>query len=238
MLYSFAGLIVDIKFKNPFGEKYCERYLYKGAQEPDFSVEVNEQMLEQERQYDLYDSSEELLECIAAYREICNLAFQYDCIFMHCSAIAYHNNGILFTAPSGTGKSTHSALWVKHFGKDVTVVNDDKPLLREQNGNIFVCGTPWDGKHHRSTNIMVPVKAVVVLSQGEENAIRPASRQEALYHLLNQTIRPDNPEQMNTVLNIVEKMIKSIPVYHLTCNISDEAVMTVFDAIKENFNED
>ena len=237
MLYSFAGLIIDIKFKNPFGEKYCERYLYTGTEKADFSIEVSPEMIEQERAYDIYDSSEGLLECIAAYREICHRAFEYDCIFMHCSAIAYKNNGILFTAPSGTGKSTHSALWKKHFGTDVEVVNDDKPLLRAQNGEIFVCGTPWDGKHHRSTNKMVPVKAIVVLKQGSSNEIRRANKQEALYHLLNQTIRPDNPEQMNAVLNMVEKIIKTIPVYHLSCNISDEAVTTVYEAIKENFNE-
>ena len=238
MKYSFAGFIFDIRLRYREGECLCERYLYTGEEPADFVIEVSDAMIEAERQFDLYHSTDGLLESLAAYREICNRLFAYDCIFMHCSAIAYKNNGILFTAPSGTGKSTHSALWQKYFGDDVVMVNDDKPLLRFMNGEIYVCGTPWDGKHHRSNNIMVPVKSIVVLSQGKENEIEPASKQDVIYHLLNQTIRPENPADMAKVLDFCEKIINTVPVYRLKCNISPEAVSTVYNRIKENFNED
>ena len=238
MLYTFAGLIVDIRFRYDYGKEQCKRYVYTGNAPADFVVEVDEAMLAKERKYDLYNSSEGMLESIAAYRKIIDAAFEHDCMFMHCSALSYKGNGILFTAQSGTGKSTHSALWKKHFGEDVTMVNDDKPLLRFREDDILVCGTPWDGKHRQSSNIMVPIKAIVILSQGPVNEIAKASQKDAMYHILNQTIRPSEPEKMGIVLEHCERMLSSIPIYTLQCTISDEAVMCVYNEIKEFFDED
>ena len=237
MKYSFAGLCVDIRFRYDYGEKYCERYLYSGDAPADFTIEVDEEMLAREREYDLYDSPDGLLECLAAYREICDKAFAYKCMFMHCSALSYRGNGVLFTAPSGTGKSTHSALWKKYFGESVTMVNDDKPLLRFEEDAIYVCGTPWDGKHRQSNNIMVPIKAIVVLSQGKTNRICLADKRVALYHILNQTIRSDDAAVMGQVLDFCERILRDIPVYLLQCDISNDAVLTAYNAIKENFDE-
>lgn len=240
MLYNFAGLVVEIEFKHDFGAKLCENYIYNGEKKPDFSVVMTDEMIEEERRIEenIGSFNDAYLESVAAYRKICDIAYDYDCMFMHCSAISYKGNAILFTAPSGTGKSTHSRLWKKHFGDDVDMINDDKPLLRIIDGKIYACGTPWDGKHHLSNNVMLPVKAIVVLSQSRENVIGKASKQELLYHILNQTIRPENPVLMNKALAFIEKMIRAIPAYKLGCNISDEAVTTCFEAVKENFNED
>ena len=65
---------------------------------------------------------------------------------LHGSAIAYDNQGIVFSANSGTGKSTHSNLWKKRFGSKVTIVNDDKPAIRFYDGIPYIFGTPWSGK--------------------------------------------------------------------------------------------
>ncbi|MBR2591109.1 MAG: hypothetical protein IKE65_09355 [Clostridia bacterium] len=238
MIYSFAGLLVDIRFRYEYGVKFCERYLYTGDASADFTIEVDDNMMALEREYDPYNSPDGLLECLAAYREICNKAFDYGCMFMHCSALSYRGNGVLFTAPSGTGKSTHSALWKKYFGESVTMVNDDKPLLKFEEDAVYVCGTPWDGKHRQSNNIMVPIKAIVILSQGKTNEIHPADKREAVYHLLNQTIRPEDASLMGQVLDYCERLLKSVPIYCLQCDISFDAVLTAYNTIKENFDED
>lgn len=238
MRYSFAGLIVEINYKYEYARKLCEKYVYNGSAPTDFSVEVTEQMIAAEREKDPYNSPDPCLESIAAYRQICNMAFDYDCMFMHCSALSYKGNGVLFTAPSGTGKSTHSALWAKTFGEDVVMVNDDKPLLRKINGEWYVCGTPWDGKHHISNNISVPVKAIVIIRQSKENIIETASNKQAVITILNQTIRPENPDLMAKTLDNIQSLTSAIPVYSLGCDISKEAVLTAFSGIKENFNED
>ena len=237
MRYSIAGLIIEINFKYDYARKLCEKYVFNGSAPTDFSVEVTPEMIEAEREMDIYNSPDAYLESIAAYRLLCEKAADYGCMFMHCSALSYKGNGVLFTAPSGTGKSTHSALWRKTFGEDVVMVNDDKPLLRKIDGKWFVCGTPWDGKHHISNNISEPLKAIVIIYQSKENKIEPASKKQAVINILNQTIRPENPALMAKTLDNVQSLTANIPVYSLGCNISKDAVLTAFSGIKENFDE-
>ena len=77
----------------------------------------------------------------------------------------------LFTAPSGTGKSTHTRLWREVFGDRVWMINDDKPMLRISENLVTAYGTPWNGKHHISRNASAPLKAIVQLNRGKENII-------------------------------------------------------------------
>jgi hypothetical protein len=237
MLYNIAGLIIDIDFHYPYGKSLCRDYIYNGECKPLFSVSVNSEMLKKERKLDIYNSDNGYLESLAVYREICKYALGYECMFMHCSALSYKGNGVLFTAPSGTGKSTHAYLWRKYFGKDVVMVNDDKPLLRRKDGKFFVFGTPWDGKHRISNNVCAPVKAILILSQSKDNTITRAENKQALYTLLNQTIRPCETELMDKVLTLTNEILQTIPIYKLECNISENAVLTAFNGIKENFDE-
>ena len=74
----------------------------------------------------------------------------------------------IFTAVSGTGKSTHAMLWREVFGERVRMINDDKPLIRiTPEGKAVVYGTPWDGKHHLSKNSAFPLKAICWLTRAK-----------------------------------------------------------------------
>lgn len=92
------------------------------------------------------------LESLALYRQICERLIEWDVVLFHGSALALDGKAYLFTAPSGTGKSTHAALWRQVFGTRVTMINDDKPLLRFAPEGVTVFGTPWAGKAHLQTN--------------------------------------------------------------------------------------
>ena len=238
MLYEFAGFVFDLKFHYDFSLKMCEQYVYTGDKLPDYTIDIPAEVSERIAKNSAVDFCVGNFEFLEVYREICKILCDKGYMFMHCSSIAYKGNGILFTAPSGTGKSTHSALWKRHFGEDVVIVNDDKPLLHITPDVIEVCGTPWDGKHKRSANISAPIKSIVILSQGSENKIEKATKQEAFYTILNQTIRAMDKNLMTLVLDMVERLLDRVPVYKLSCTISDEAVMTVFETIKEYFDED
>lgn len=148
-------------------------------------------------------------------------------VVLHSSCIKYKNSGIAFSAPSGTGKSTHTGLWKKCFPDDVTVLNDDSPAIRL---DVFVpglYGTPWSGKTDINANEGAPLEAIVILEQFPENKITKLSEDEALFRILQEVTRPVFPEFMELTLSAVEKIIMQTPVYLLKCNISDEAVMTV-----------
>ena len=170
------------------------------------------------------------LESLAVYRKICETLVSSDIALFHCSALAMDGQAVLFTGPSGTGKSTHARLWRQHYGDGLVTVNDDKPLLTFEESGIRVWGTPYGGKDNLQTNTSAAVKAVVVLKQAPENKIRRLSAHEALPCLLCQTYHPRNPADMVHTLDLVQKLC-SLPVYELGCTISQEAVTLCHDTV-------
>ena len=102
--------------------------------------------------------TDEYLESLALYENLTQLLLSRDVLQFHCSALAMDGRAYLFTAPSGTGKSTHARLWRQVFGPRVTMINDDKPLVRRQtDGSWRVYGTPYGGKHNLQTNTSQPI---------------------------------------------------------------------------------
>lgn len=156
-----------------------------------------------------------------------------DGLVMHGSAISYEGKGIVFSAPSGTGKSTHAGLWKQRYGERVLHINDDKPAIRFENGQPIIYGTPWSGKTDTNNNIFAPLKAIVFLKQAPENRIKPLSVEESLMHIYRETVRPFYDEALGVkVLETVERLIQSVPVFLLECTISQQAVELVKDAVQ------
>ncbi len=153
---------------------------------------------------------------------------------LHASAVALDGNAYLFSAPCGGGKSTHTSLWQRRFGKDrAIIINDDKPALRVIDDKFYVYGTPFSGKYDLSTNIKVPLKAICFIEHAPTNSIRKMSAVEALMQIFNQTLRPVDPKKMEQLIAIVDKLLKHIPVYKLGCTISLDAVDTSFNAMSK-----
>lgn len=232
--------IADIVFEAQFKYNYCRRrmaeYLYTGSEKPAFSVSVTDSEIEHSMSVSPDDFPEPYHEWMCVYRKLCLQALNFDCLFLHCSAVCVDGKAYLFTAESGTGKSTHVALWCEHFGERAVVVNDDKPLLRYLDGNFYVYGTPWDGKHHRSSNMRAPIEGICILSRGEVNTIRKATVEEANFMLLNQTVRPGDTGQMVKTLELADTLLRSVPFYKLECNISDEAVTVAYEGMSNDEN--
>ena len=104
-------------------------------------------------------------------------------MLMHASVIRHQGKGYLMTAPSGTGKSTHTRLWYDNIpGCDL--MNDDNPVVRIVDGQAIVYGSPWSGKTRCYRNIQAPVGGIVRIQQRPENSIRTLSPLEAFSNLL------------------------------------------------------
>lgn len=228
---SLAGVCIHISSLFPFVRWYCQDYLTEG--EPDFSVSIDQADIDFEREkanreYEAEglprpDFHDAYLETLAVYRKIAREMLNYDTILVHGSAIAVDDEGFMFTAVSGTGKSTHTRLWRERFGDRAVMVNDDKPLLRIKDDGVWICGTPWDGKHRISKNIMVPLKGIAVLTRGEQNAIRRLPPAMALPAVLQQCHRPQDAEGVSQTLALIDKMLCHVPVHLLKCNMEPEA---------------
>lgn len=171
------------------------------------------------------------LETLTIYRKIAIALLPKGIMLMHGSVVAVDGQAYMFTALSGTGKSTHVALWRRLFGERAVMVNDDKPLIRISGQEVIVYGTPWDGKHHLSNNIAVPLKAIVVLCRGKENEIHSLSAQEIFPTLLQQSFRTEDPLITMHALGLLSQLSKQVSFYQLHCNMDPEAAQVAYDGM-------
>lgn len=231
-IYKFGEIPVSVKYRGKFFEDSCKDYL--SDEEPLFEIFATDEDLEYERQHaeEEIEYSKSYLEHTAVYRKFCEKAVDYNVVLCHGSVLKYKGDAYLFTAPSGTGKSTHTRLWRECFGDEVVMINDDKPLLRFEDDGIYAYGTPWDGKHHISTNGHAKLKAICFLSQDKENHIVSISGEEALPMLMNQIYRPRNAEGMMKTLDFINEIMEKIPMYKMGCNMDIEAAKVAYEGMK------
>lgn len=232
-IYRIADLNIGVINHSDFTKKYMKDYLTE-CSDVDFTVEVTKEMIEKEKEIVVEPVSEPYYEITAILREICKVVLEeYNGFFLHCSCLCYNNEAYVFTAPSGTGKSTHSRLWREFLGEKVTMINDDKPIVRMIDDVFFIYGTPWNGKHRISNNIKAPIKAIYYLHQSQKNKVVKCDPISALTKILSQTVLPDSKVVMNHLLDMLEKLLLTTNVYDLYCNISYDAVKTALDSIEE-----
>ena len=153
---------------------------------------------------------------------------------LHSSAVVVDGEAYLFSAPSGTGKSTHTGQWLRLFGDRAAILNDDKPAIMLRGGSVTACGTPWSGKSDLNINAEFPLRGICILGRSSTNHIEPVSADAAVYSLLDQTLRPEDPSEMAALLSCIDKAVSSVRVWRMGCNISTEAAQMAYDAMSEN----
>ena len=233
----FAEKIISVESVYEATRDFCRDYL-SDAEDADIhivtspiDIEAERKKSEEERRLEglvPYEFSKEYLETLALYRKIATALCEFGIILFHGSALSVDGEGYIFTARSGTGKSTHTRLWRKVLRERVEMINDDKPLVKISDNEITVFGTPWCGKHGIGANISAPLKAIAVLERSKENSIAEISRYEALPKLLAQTYRPKDKEALRTVLSLVDKLASILPIYRLSVNMEDEAAEVAY----------
>lgn len=154
-------------------------------------------------------------------------------ISIHSSAITYKNEGIIFSASSGTGKSTHTSLWKEAYPNDVTLINDDSPLVSINGEDIFLHGSPWAGASGLNENKSAPLKAIVFLEQAPENSIEKLPVIFALRLILNQIHIPTDKNMTDKTYTLLNLLLSSVPCYLLKCLPDTDAVETVKKAVFE-----
>lgn len=173
------------------------------------------------------------LEELAVYRKIAERLPLYDTVLFHGSALVADGEGYLFTAPSGTGKSTHARLWRELLGARVVMVNDDKPLLHVTEERVTVYGTPFRGKHGLGGDLSAPLRAIGMLSRGDNNIVRSISASEAFPQLLRQVYRPSDGPALTATLAILERLTRTVRFFVMECNMDISAAAAAFDAMSK-----
>ena len=150
---------------------------------------------------------------------------------VHGSTVAVDGRGYLFTAPSGTGKSTHTRLWMQQFGNRAMMVNDDRPFLEMTGSGVLAHGCPWSGKHGLDTNISVPLAGICLLARGSVNEIRRAAPEE-LSDLL-KGYRPKGEADAIRYQQLLQELTKKVPLWHMSCTRDPATAQAAFDAMSE-----
>lgn len=158
----------------------------------------------------------------------------FDGLMLHSSAVVVDGKAYLFTANSGTGKSTHTKLWLEMFGERAFILNDDKPALRMEDGAWYAYGTPWSGKHDISANERVPVAGIAVLERAEENSIAPFGGLDAIQAVIRQVNKPKKAEYRAKLLKLLDKLLTDVPTWKLQCNMLPEAAKVAYSAMSQS----
>ena len=206
---------------------------YISSEPAEFVIETAPEDIDFEREKCEETYSDAYLETLAVYRKLAHALLPEGILLFHASAVAVDGIGYLFTAVSGTGKSTHARLWRQLLGSRAVMINDDKPLLKIGENSVTVFGTPWSGKHALDTNTSVPVRAVCILRRAEQNSIREITPYEALPMLLQQSYRPTDQKELVQTLHLVERMSEQVGLYELSCNMDLEAASLAYETMSE-----
>ena len=230
--YRIAGLRVAM---NSFGRTLDQASAYEipVADAPDIIIRSSAETLRKDCPYLSLDDCEYICTGGSFYTHL----LRHNGIMLHSSCVVVDGRAYLFTAPSGTGKSTHTELWLKEFGDRAYILNDDKPALCLEDGVWYAYGTPWSGKYDLSRNERVPVTGIAVLKRGLSNNIQPFTGFQAISAILDQMLRPTGEEYRALILETLDKLLSKVPVWELTCNMEPDAATVAYNAMSGNKEE-
>ena len=231
---------INVAITSLFDEVYdfCRDYLTEAP--ADMSVAVTSEDIFHEKIKNIREAQIEglpvadypdsYLETLAVYRKIVTKMLDFDTFLMHGAVIAVGDKAWLFTAPSGTGKTTHINLWLNNIPGSY-VVNGDKPLIHIGD-ECTVYGTPWAGKEGMNRNTGVKLCGIVVLNRGAENHIEKVPMTQILPVLIQQSYRPKERVELEKTLSLLSRMGKKISMYQLYCNMNPDAALTAYNVLR------
>ena len=216
--------------------RFCRGYIVKEpAPEEDYSIIIKKEDVDLERIISERWTDDDLCGFVLLKKLALLLLKDERTLFVHGSLVAYQHSAFLFTAPSGTGKTTHSRLWTKNL-PNAYILNGDKPFISTQN-EIYAWGAPWSGSEHFNRNEGLPLKAICFLERAEKNRIIEISDDEAIPRLAHQIGDPD-PDDYRTKIWIMEGMNRlrgRVKFYRYEMNNleEEEAFHTTYDVLSK-----
>lgn len=227
-----AGKTVGIDNRYALVRRLCDDYICDKS--PDFTVRASDSEIGNEKRAAVSSVSDAYAESVCIYRNICRRMPEYGAFLFHSAVVECDGRAYAFAAPSGTGKSTHAMLWLKHFGDRARMINGDKPIFRRDGEDFFAYGTPWCGKEGLNEKTRSPLSAICFLERGKENRIVRLGRSEAVSLIFPQILMPESEEDVARLFPLLGDLVSCVGCYRLTCNISDEAVDVAYKGMNDN----
>lgn len=228
MKLRITNLIIEIDIIGELLKGRVEDYVYTGERSADIVINVSEQFYKdrnKEHKNLSFDECEYLYSGSFFYEQLT----LFNGVMLHASCVEYKGKAYLFSATSGTGKSTHTHLWLKYL-EGSRIINDDKPAIRIIDGVAYAYGTPWSGKTDESVNEGVEIGGICFLERGE-NKITRIPGIAALKPFMDQTVRPADKNLMNKMLETLNIILTDLPIYRMSCDMSEDAVKTAVNGM-------
>ena len=242
--YEFGGTLFRIDSEEPLLEsKYTAPFACAGTKTPDFVITVGYSGEKMQNGFSNANrsGSSVRIEFAESYRGkisaknaleesgIFRMLAEHGGVVLHSSyIITQRGEALLFSAPSGTGKSTQAELWRSYAG--AKVINGDRALVKAENG-VTANGILFSGTSGISENVTAPLRAIVLLRQSEKNEIRSVSGKEAFMRLLPQcSYYLDEEENLRIVTGILAEIISAVPVYDFGC-VPDESAVSALSEV-------
>lgn len=239
-----AGVKIGVSARLNSTKDFCADFIIPESQAPDIKIEIGDEAVqfvrddalvhENETGVPHVEISDASAENLALHKLLSDQMPKYGKVLFHSSAITFDGEAVLFTARSGTGKSTHTNLWKKVYGERVDYVNDDKPYIGvDEPGDevLKVYGSPWNGKHGRGKNTVAPIKAICIIKRSPDNRIEKMNPLEVFATLFSQSYRPKDAQRLTDVMAVLKRIAEEIPIYTVHCNMDDEAAIVAHDGI-------
>lgn len=230
-LYKFADLIIALDNKYDYLPKQCAEYEHIADASADLTVCVPQEQIIRERDLMPVPCSDGYLESVCAYRTLCQQLPVYDAFLLHGSVIDFGGRGIVFSANSGVGKTTHTMLWQQVYGKRMRIINGDKPIVRFLEGVPYAYGTPWAGKEKFQCNDRVRLTDLCFIERSTENQVFQIKPEECIHVVMQQVLIPSDPRMAVQTLQLLDRLLSFCRLWVIRCNISEDAAILAHDTI-------
>lgn len=161
---------------------------------------------------------------------ICSRFSYYGAFLMHASCVDLGGDGVIFTGFSGVGKTTQAELWHKHIGAEI--INGDKVLVREIDGDFYGCGLPWKGSSEYCLNKKTKLKGIIVLHQAGENKLTKLDAVQAMEYFMPHIFMPHwDKDCLEKAIDVFEKILEKVPFYLLECRPDEDAVKLTYNTL-------
>ena len=236
-IYSIAGLNVEFKSRFKAIERKCIEYLSELDAPADVTVYATDEDLRRERLSSSKDVSDEYIESVCLYRNLCLQMPRFNGMLLHSSVVSVGNRGIAFLARSGVGKSTHTLLWKKMLGEECTIVNGDKPIVRLEKGVPIAYGTPWGGKEGLQTNTKVQLTDLCFIERNDTDSVEGLDLDVAVGRIMQQVLLPSDPQDAAKTLELADTLLKKCRLWLIKCTPNLSAAEVAYKTICGDKNE-
>lgn len=179
---------------------------------------------------DLRMTNPTVLEFLVIHEKTAREMIKRGVLLVHGSAVVADGNAHLFIAPSGTGKSTHTRLWLSLLGDRAFIINDDKQLIRITDSGAVVYPTPWGQVKVADAGVSAPLKSITVLYRGKNN-ISEITETQMFPELFKASLRGETPSETLEIVNLQKKLMSKVSLYKMTCEPTIEAAETAYKTI-------